>query len=252
MRHRPLGLGVSGLQDLLFKRRLPFDSAGAREVNKKVFEAIYFGAMQMSVELARCNGPYASYEGSPLSKGKLACDLWGSEPQMHEYFDWEGLRRDLAAFGARNSLLIALMPTASSSTLLGVNECFEPITANVYLRKTLSGEFVLINRYLVQDLCERGIWSDDLAQQLIAANGSVSEIEGVPTDIKALYRTAWEISNRAIIDMAAERHPWVCQSQSMNLFLKHPTASSLTRMYYYAFNKGLKSIVYYLRMQPKA
>ena len=250
MRHRPIGIGVQGLADVFILLRMPFDSDEARQLNKEIFETIYFGALTASNELAKEHGPYESYEGSPASQGILQFDMWGVEPSLR--WDWYTLKANMKKYGIRNSLLLAPMPTASTSQILGNNECFEPITSNIYTRRTLSGEFAVVNKYLLQDLIELGIWNDTMKDRLIAANGSVQEFPDLPDHIKELYKTSWEISQRVIIDMAAERGAFICQSQSMNLFLENANFGKLTSMHFYAWEKGLKTGAYYLRTKAAA
>jgi len=244
-RHRPIGIGVQGLADAFLLMRMPFDSQQARALNKDIFEAIYFGALSESCALAAIDGTYSSYAGSPASLGELQFDMWGVTPGPR--FDWSALKADIARHGLRNSLLLAPMPTASTSQILGNNECFEPYTSNIYSRRTLSGEFIVVNKHLLKDLIGLGLWSDDMKHQLMAANGSVQHLPQVPQDIKDLYKTVWELSQKAIIDMAADRGAFICQSQSMNLFVESPNFGKLSSMHFYAWQKGLKTGMYYLR-----
>jgi ribonucleoside-diphosphate reductase alpha chain len=225
--------------------RYPFESAEARKLNKDIFETMYFAAMSESCAIAEKDGTYSSYEGSPVSQGIFQYDMWGETPSNR--WDWEGLKAKVAKFGVRNSLLLAPMPTASTSQILGNNECFEPYTSNIYSRRTLSGEFVVINRHLFKDLVELGLWNEEMKERLIAANGSVQNIDAIPQPLKELYKTVWEISQRVIIDMAADRGAYICQSQSMNLFVESPNFKKLTSMHFYAWQKGLKTGMYYLR-----
>lgn len=250
MRHRPIGLGVQGLADVFIMLRMPFDSDEARALNRDIFETLYFAACSASVELAKVEGVYSTYEGSPASQGKLQFDLWGVEPSSR--WDWAGLKADIQAHGLRNSLLVAPMPTASTSQILGNNECFEPYTSNIYTRRVLSGEFIVVNKHLLRDLVELGIWNDTLKNKIIAANGSIQQIDEIPADIKALYKTVWEIKQRALIDLAADRGAFICQSQSLNLFMESPTYSKLTSMHFYGWKKGLKTGMYYLRTKSAA
>ncbi|MCL4140123.1 UNVERIFIED_CONTAM: hypothetical protein GTU68_012162 [Idotea baltica] len=245
MRHRPIGLGVQGLADVFIQLRMPFDSDEARTLNKEIFETIYFGALTASCELAEKLGPYESYEGSPASKGILQYDMWETEPSLR--WDWYTLKANIQKHGIRNSLLLAPMPTASTSQILGNNECFEPFTSNIYTRRTLSGEFVIVNKYLLHDLIKLGLWNDTMKDRLIAANGSVQNFPEIPEDIKDLYKTAWELSMKTIIDMAADRGAFICQSQSMNVFLENANFGKLTSMHFYAWERGLKTGTYYLR-----
>ena len=245
MRHRPIGLGVQGLADAFILMRMPFDSEAARQLNKEIFETIYFAAMTASKDLAKVEGPYETYKGSPVSKGIFQFDMWGVTPS--ERYDWTALKQEVKQHGVRNSLLVAPMPTASTSQILGNNECFEPYTSNIYTRRTLSGEFIVVNKHLMRDLIELGLWNDDMKNKLIASNGSVQDIQGIPDHIKELYKTVWEISQKAIIDMAADRGAFICQSQSMNVFVQDPNFGKLTSMHFYAWKKGLKTGMYYLR-----
>ncbi|MGV8878015.1 MAG: ribonucleoside-diphosphate reductase subunit alpha [Sphingobacteriaceae bacterium] len=248
MRHRPIGLGVQGLADTFIRLRLPFESDEAKQLNKEIFETIYYAAMTASKDLAIQDGPYESFQGSPLSKGKFQFDLWNVTPESGRW-DWETLRAEVIKNGARNSLLVAPMPTASTSQILGNNECFEPYTSNIYTRRVLSGEFIVVNKYLLHDLVDLGLWNTQMKNQIISANGSIQHIEEIPAAIKELYKTVWEIKMRTIIDMAADRGVYVCQSQSLNLFVSSPNASKLTSMHFYAWKKGLKTGMYYLRTQ---
>jgi ribonucleoside-diphosphate reductase alpha chain len=244
-RHRPIGIGVQGLADAFLLMRMPFDSDEARALNRDIFEAIYYGALQESCAQAAQNGTYESYPGSPASQGILQYDMWDVTPTHR--FDWSALKADIARHGLRNSLLLAPMPTASTSQILGNNECFEPYTSNIYSRRTLSGEFIIVNKHLLKDLIGLGLWNEEMKHRLMAANGSVQNIPGIPEHIKMLYRTVWELSQKAIIDMAADRGAYICQSQSMNLFVENANFSKLTSMHFYAWQKGLKTGMYYLR-----
>jgi len=248
LRHRPIGLGVQGLADTFIQLRLPFESDVAKQLNKEIFETIYFAAMTASKDLAIKDGAYETFKGSPLSKGKFQFDLWGVSPESGRW-DWENLRLDVMNHGVRNSLLVAPMPTASTSQILGNNECFEPYTSNIYTRRVLSGEFIVVNKYLLRDLVNLGLWNTTMKDKIITANGSIQDIAEIPADIKELYKTVWEIKMRSIIDMAADRGAYVCQSQSLNLFINSPNASKLTSMHFYAWKKGLKTGMYYLRTQ---
>ncbi len=247
-RHRPIGLGVQGLADAFIMLRMPFDSDEAKKLNEDIAETMYYAAMETSMELAKVEGTYETYEGCPVSQGQFQFDLWGVTPKSGRW-NWSDLKDKVKKYGIRNSLLIAPMPTASTSQILGNNECFEPYTSNIYTRRTLSGEFIVVNKHLMKDLINLGIWNDNLKNRLIAANGSVQNIPGVPQNIKDLYKTVWEISQKAIIDMAAERGAYICQSQSMNVFLQDPNFGKLTSMHFYAWKKGLKTGMYYLRSQ---
>jgi ribonucleoside-diphosphate reductase alpha chain len=245
MRHRPIGIGVQGLADALILMRYPFDSTEGKMLNRAIFETMYYAAVTESNELAKEQGAYQSYEGSPISKGILQFDLWGETPSSK--WDWDKLRANIQAHGVRNSLLLAPMPTASTSQILGNNECFEPYTSNIYTRRTLSGEYIVVNKHLLKDLIELGLWTEEIKEQLMAANGSVQGIQDIPQDIKELYKTAYEIKQRHIIDMSADRGAFICQSQSLNLFVENPTFAKLTSMHFYAWKKGLKTGMYYLR-----
>jgi ribonucleoside-diphosphate reductase alpha chain len=248
LRHRPIGLGVQGLADTFIQLRMPFESEEAKQLNIEIFETIYFAAMTASKDMAIQDGAYETFKGSPLSQGKFQFDLWGVKPESGRW-DWENLRLDVMNHGVRNSLLVAPMPTASTSQILGNNECFEPYTSNIYTRRVLSGEFIVVNKYLLRDLVNLGLWSTSMKDKIISANGSIQDIAEIPADIKALYKTVWEIKMRSIIDMAADRGAYICQSQSLNLFINSPNASKLTSMHFYAWKKGLKTGMYYLRTQ---
>jgi ribonucleoside-diphosphate reductase alpha chain len=251
MRHRPIGLGVQGLADTFIMLRMPFDSDEARALNEDIFETIYFASMEASMELAQKDGAYETFKGSPTSKGIFQFDMWGVTPKSGRY-NWEQLKQDVKKHGVRNSLLVAPMPTASTSQILGNNECFEPYTSNIYTRRTLSGEFIIANKHLMKDLIELGLWNENMRQKLIATNGSVQAIPEVPQNIKDIYKTVWEISQKAIIDMSADRGAYICQSQSLNIHLKDPNFGKLTSMHFYAWKKGLKTGMYYLRTQAAA
>ncbi|WP_290797100.1 ribonucleoside-diphosphate reductase subunit alpha [Flavihumibacter sp. UBA7668] len=250
LRHRPIGLGVQGLADVFILLRLPFESELAGILNRNIFETIYFAAMTASKDLAKSQGAYETFAGSPLSKGKFQFDLWKVEPSGRH--DWETLRNEVMEFGVRNSLLVAPMPTASTSQILGNNECFEPYTSNIYSRRVLSGEFVIVNKHLLKDLVALGLWDNEMKNRIIAANGSIQQITSIPEEIRELYKTVWEIKQRTLIDMAADRGAYICQSQSLNLFVSNPTASKLTSMHFYGWKKGLKTGMYYLRTQAAA
>jgi ribonucleoside-diphosphate reductase alpha subunit len=251
MRHRPIGLGVQGLADAFILLRMPFDSEEARGLNKDIFETIYFAAMEASMEEAKKHGPYETFKGSPVSKGIFQFDMWGVTPTSGRW-NWEKLKQDVKQHGVRNSLLLAPMPTASTSQILGNNECFEPYTSNVYTRRTLSGEFIVANKHLMRDLISLGLWSETMRQKLIATNGSVQPIAEIPQNIKDIYKTVWEISQKAIIDMSADRGAYICQSQSLNIHLTDPNFGKLTSMHFYAWRKGLKTGMYYLRSTAAA
>jgi ribonucleoside-diphosphate reductase alpha chain len=250
LRHRPIGLGVQGLADVFIMLRLPFESDLARMLNQNIFETIYFAAMTASKDLAKELGAYETFAGSPVSKGIFQFDMWGVSPS--DRWNWEVLREEVKTHGVRNSLLVAPMPTASTSQILGNNECFEPYTSNIYTRRVLSGEFIVVNKHLLKDLVELGLWNSDMKNRIIAANGSIQHIDEIPAHIKELYKTVWEIKQRSIIDMAADRGAFICQSQSLNLFVDSPTTSKLTSMHFYAWRKGLKTGMYYLRTQAAA
>lgn len=248
MRHRPVGLGVQGLADTFIKLRMPFTSEEAKQLNKDIFETIYFAALTSSMDEAKVDGAYETYAGSPISEGKFQFNLWGiDETELSGRWDWKALRNQIKENGVRNSLLLAPMPTASTSQILGNNECFEPYTSNIYTRRVLSGEFIVVNKHLLLDLVNLGLWNDDVKNELMRANGSIQHIEGIPENIKELYKTVWEMSMRDIIDMAADRGAFIDQSQSLNLFMESPNAGKLTSMHFYAWKKGLKTGMYYLR-----
>lgn len=250
MRHRPIGLGVQGLADTFILMRYPFESEEARRLNREIFETIYYAAMTASKDLAKVEGPYSTYEGSPVSQGVFQFDMWNVRPT--DRWEWDVLREEVKKYGVRNSLLLAPMPTASTSQILGNNECFEPYTSNIYSRRVLSGEFIVVNKHLLMDLVRLGLWNNDMKNKIIAANGSVQNIPEIPAEIKELYKTVWEIKQRTIIDMAAERGAYICQSQSLNLFIAEPNFAKLTSMHFYAWEKGLKTGMYYLRTKPAA
>lgn len=246
MRHRPIGIGVQGLADAFMLLRHPFDSPEAKQLNKDIFETIYFGAVTESCAIAERDGHYETFPGSPASEGILQFDMWGVTPS--DRWDWASLKDKVKKVGIRNSLLLAPMPTASTSQILGNNECFEPYTSNIYNRRTLSGEYIVINKHLLKDLIGLGLWNDDMRQALMASNGSVQHMD-IPQELKDLYKTTWELSMRTIIDQAADRGAYICQSQSLNLFVDTPDFSKLTSMHFYAWKKGLKTGMYYLRSQ---
>jgi len=251
MRHRPIGLGVQGLADAFLMMGFPFESEEARKLNKDIFETIYFAAMTASKDLAKVEGSYETFKGSPVSKGIFQYDMWGVTPDSG-LWDWDSLKKEVKKHGVRNSLLVAPMPTASTSQILGNNECFEPYTSNIYTRRTLSGEFVIVNKHLMKDLIELGLWSADMKNKLIAAKGSVQGINEIPDNIKELYKTVWEISQKAIIDMSADRGAYICQSQSLNIHIQDPNFGKMTSMHFYAWKKGLKTGMYYLRSRAAA
>lgn len=250
MRNRPVALGVQGLADTFFLCRLPFDSPEARELNIQIFETIYHAALEASSELATEEGVYETYEGSPASKGILQYDLWGKKPT--DLWDWDELKAKIAKTGLRNSLLVAPMPTASTSQIMGYNECFEPYTSNIYSRRVLAGEFQIVNPYMLRDLVDLGIWDDAMKNYIISDNGSIQHLPNVPDELKKIYKTVWEISQKGIIDMAADRGAYVDQSESMNIHLKSPTMGKITSMHFYGWKKGLKTGMYYLRTQAAA
>lgn len=245
MRHRPIGLGVQGLADVFAMLKLSWESSEAVELNKKIFEHMYYAAIEASVEMAKKEGPYSTFAGSPASKGILQFDMWNVKPS--DDLDWDKLKKQVVKHGLRNSLLVAPMPTASTSQILGFNECFEPFTTNIYTRRTLAGEFVVINKYLLKELLELGIWSENLKQKIVADNGSIQNIEEISDSIKPRYKTSWELSQKILIDMAADRGAYICQSQSLNLFMADPNYAKLTSMHFYGWKKGLKTGSYYLR-----
>ena len=245
-RHRPIGIGVQGLADAFCLLRMPFDSDEARQLNKDVFETIYFGAMESSMELAMKHGAYETWAGSPISQGIFQFDMWNVKPESNRW-NWEKLRKEVMKNGVRNSLLLAPMPTASTSQILGNNECFEPFTSNIYVRRVLSGEFVVVNKYLLKDLVKLGLWNEEMKNNLVRASGSIQPIPNIPQHIKDLYKTAWEIKQRSLLDMSADRGAFICQSQSLNIFMEEANFGKLTSMHFYAWKKGLKTGMYYLR-----
>lgn len=245
LRHRPIGLGVQGLADAFILMGMAFDSDAAKQLNKDIFEAIYFAAMTESANLAEKFGAYETFQGSPLSKGMFQFDLWGVTPSKR--WDWDALRERVKKVGVRNSLLVAPMPTASTSQILGNNECFEPYTSNLYTRRTLAGEHIVVNKHLMRDLVRLGLWDEEMREAIMAANGSVQGIEDIPKEVRDVYKTAYEISQKVIIDMSADRGAFICQSQSLNVFMEAPTFAKLSSMHFYAWQKGLKTGMYYLR-----
>ena len=245
MRHRPIGIGVQGLADAFIKMRFPFDSPEAKQLNKDIFETIYHAAVLESSLLAKEHGAYQTYEGSPASKGELQYDMWGVTPS--DRWDWAEVKASVKENGLRNSLLLAPMPTASTSQILGNNECFEPYTSNMYTRRTLSGEHIIVNKHLLKDLIGLDLWNQEMKEQLMAANGSIKDIPNIPEELKALYKTVWELSQKTIIDLSADRGAYICQSQSLNLFVENPNFGKLSSMHFYAWEKGLKTGMYYLR-----
>jgi ribonucleoside-diphosphate reductase alpha chain len=250
LRHRPIGLGVQGLADAFILMRFPFESDEAKKLNSEIFETIYYAALTASKDLAKVEGPYETYEGSPISKGVFQQDMWKVTPSSR--WEWDTLKEEILKHGVRNSLLLAPMPTASTSQILGNNECFEPYTSNIYTRRVLSGEFVVVNKHLLRDLVKLGIWNDNLKNKIIAANGSVQNIPEIPANIKELYKTVWEIKQRAIIDMAADRGAYIDQSQSLNLFIQDANFAKMSSAHFYAWKKGLKTGMYYLRTKAAA
>ncbi|PSR55410.1 ribonucleoside-diphosphate reductase subunit alpha [Adhaeribacter arboris] len=251
MRHRPIGLGIQGLADTFIALRMPFESEEAQQLNKDIFETIYFAAMTASKDLAKKDGPYSTFEGSPISRGIFQFDMWGVTPESGRW-DWEALRNEVVEHGVRNSLLVAPMPTASTAQILGNNESFEPYTSNIYVRRVLSGEFMVVNKHLLKDLINLGIWNDNMKNQIISANGSVQNIPSIPQHIKDLYKTVWEIKQKTIIDMSADRGAYICQSQSLNLHVQNPNFGKLTSMHFHAWKRGLKTGMYYLRTKAAA
>ncbi|KAI9430551.1 ribonucleotide reductase [Lactarius indigo] len=250
MRHRPIGLGVQGLADTFMVLRMPFDSPEARLLNQQIFETIYHAAVEASCEMAQTQGKYETYEGSPASQGQLQYDLWNVTPT--ELWDWASLKEKVAKHGMRNALLVAPMPTASTSQILGFNECFEPYTSNIYTRRVLAGEFQVVCPWLLRELVDLGLWNDDMKNRIIANNGSVQAIPEVPADVKAIYKTVWEVSQKKVLDLAADRGAFICQSQSLNVHLQAPTLGQLTSMHFYGWKRGLKTGMYYLRTRPAA
>ncbi|KAK8391122.1 hypothetical protein O3P69_017045 [Scylla paramamosain] len=250
MRHRPIGIGVQGLADAFILMRYPFDSPEAQLLNKQIFETIYYGAMEASCELAKEEGPYETYEGCPVSKGIFQYDMWNVTPT--DLHDWAALKEKVAKYGVRNSLLLAPMPTASTAQILGNNESIEAYTSNIYSRRVLSGEFQIVNHHLLRDLTERGLWDDDMRNTLVAHNGSIQNIDTIPDDLKALYKTVWEISQKIILQMAADRGAFIDQSQSLNIHIAQPNYGKLTSMHFHAWKLGLKTGMYYLRTKPAA
>jgi ribonucleoside-diphosphate reductase alpha chain len=260
LRHRPIGIGVQGLADVFMMMNIPFHSEEAKILNREIFETIYFAALQASMTIAARYGAYETFPGSPASEGILQFDMWGVDPTDASYpapkyrnkrYDWNTLKSKIQKHGLRNSLLMAPMPTASTSQILGNNECFEPITSNIYTRRTLAGEFIMVNRYLIRDLIAIGLWNERVKTNIIANQGSVQYIDGLSDEMKLKYKTVWEMPMRHIIDMAADRGAFICQSQSMNLWVEEPNYNILTSMLFYAWNKGLKTGVYYLRRKAK-
>ena len=251
LRHRPIGLGVQGLADVFIMLRMPFESEEAKQLNKDIFETIYFAAMEASMELAKVEGPYSTWEGSPISKGIFQFDMWNVTPSSGNW-DWEKLRQQVVEHGVRNSLLVAPMPTASTSQILGNNECFEPYTSNIYARRVLSGEFAVVNKHLLKDLIKLNLWNESMKNKLISANGSVQNIPEIPQNVKDLYKTVWEIKQKTILEMAADRGAYICQSQSLNIHIQDVNFGKLTSMHFHAWKLGLKTGMYYLRTKAAA
>merc|ERR1719497_247009 len=250
VRHRPIGLGVQGLADAFLMMRLPFESSEAKRLNEEIFETIYFAACEASCEWAARDGPYETYAGSPVSKGQLQFDMWGRTPKSGRW-DWASLKARIAQHGLRNSLLVAPMPTASTAQILGNNESFEPYTQNLYVRRVLSGEFVQVNRHLLRDLVARKLWTEEMRMQLIAHNGSVQHLD-MPKDLKGLYKTVWEVKQRHVLDMAADRGAYIDQSQSLNIHMTDATTAKLSSMHFHGWQLGLKTGMYYLRTKAAA
>lgn len=251
MRHRPIGLGIQGLADVFIMLKMPFESEEAKGLNKDIFETIYFAAMTASKDLSIVEGPYETFKGSPVSKGIFQFDMWGVTPSSGRW-DWDSLKKEVKKHGVRNSLLVAPMPTASTSQILGNNECFEPYTSNIYSRRVLSGDFIVVNKHLLKDLIKLGLWDDGMKNKLMTANGSIQNIPEIPQNIKDLYKTVWEISQKVILDMAADRGAYICQSQSLNVHIQDPNFGKLTSMHFHAWKKGLKTGMYYLRTKAAA
>jgi ribonucleoside-diphosphate reductase alpha subunit len=249
-RHRPIGIGVQGLADVFMMMNLPFSGDEAKMMNKMIFETIYHGALTESCNIAKIDGKYETFDGSPASHGELQFDLWNVEPCTNRY-DWTTLKNEIKVNGLRNSLLLAPMPTASTSQILGFNECIEPITSNIYSRRTIAGEFILANKYLMNDLIALDLWNEKIKNNIIANHGSIQHLEMIPPEIKEKYKTVWEIPMRNLIDMAADRGAYICQSQSLNLWLEDPNYSNLTSMHFYSWSKGLKTGIYYLRRRGR-
>ena len=245
LRHRPIGLGVQGLADAFIMLRYPFESEEARALNREIFETIYYASMTASKDLAKVEGAYETFAGSPTSQGIFQFDMWGVTPTNR--WEWDVLKEEVKTHGVRNSLLLAPMPTASTAQILGNNECFEPYTSNIYTRRVLSGEFIIVNKHLLKDLVKEGLWTKEMRQKLMASNGSVQNINEIPANIKELYKTAWEISQKSIIELAADRGAYICQSQSLNIFMENANFGKLTSMHFYGWKKGLKTGMYYLR-----
>ena len=251
MRHRPIGLGVQGLADTFAMLKMPFESEQAHQLNREIFETIYFASCSASMDASKEEGPYSTFEGSPASQGILQPDLWGVTEHSGRW-DWDTLKAQIMEHGMRNSLMVAPMPTASTSQILGNNECFEAFTSNLYVRRTLSGEFIVLNKHLVNDLIERGLWSSDMKDEILRHKGSVQAIEAIPEDLKELYKTTWEIKQKHVIDMAADRGAYIDQSQSLNIHMIDANPAKVTSMHFYGWRKGLKTGMYYLRTKAAA
>jgi ribonucleoside-diphosphate reductase alpha chain len=245
MRHRPIGLGVQGLADTFIMMGFPFESEEAKALNREIFETIYYASMTASKDIAKVEGPYETFKGSPVSKGIFQFDMWDVTPT--DRWEWDVLKEEVKEHGVRNSLLLAPMPTASTAQILGNNECFEPYTSNVYTRRVLSGEFIVVNKHLLKDLVREGLWTKEMRTKIMAANGSIQNINEIPQNLKDLYKTAWEISQKAIIEQAADRGAYICQSQSLNIFMENANFGKLTSMHFFGWEKGLKTGMYYLR-----
>lgn len=250
MLHRPIGLGVQGLADAFQMLKIPFESPEARKLNIDIFETIYYGACNASCELAELDGPYETYEGSPASQGQLQFDMWDVQPSNR--WDWASLKTRIAKHGMRNSLLVAPMPTASTAQILGNNESTEPFTSNMYNRRVLAGEYTVVNKHLLRELTSSGLWTQSVRNRIIADNGSIQNIMDIPEKIRQVYKTVWEIPQRTILEMAGDRAPFICQSQSLNIHIAEPNSKKLTSMHFFAWNMGLKTGMYYLRTRPKA
>jgi ribonucleoside-diphosphate reductase alpha chain len=247
-RHRPVGLGIQGLADTFINLRLPFTSEEAKKLNQEIFETMYFAAVTSSMEMAKAKEPYSTFKGSPMSEGEFQFNMWGiKDEELSGNWDWGKLRKQVMKHGVRNSLLVAPMPTASTSQILGNNEAFEPYTSNIYTRRVLSGEFIVVNKHLLEDLVELGLWDNDMKEDIMRANGSIQHIEKIPAELRELYKTVWEMSMKDIIDMARHRGYFIDQSQSLNLFMKDPDYAKLTSMHFYGWKSGLKTGMYYLR-----
>ena len=249
-KHRPIGIGVQGLADVFLRFGLPFSSATSKQMNIDIFETIYHASVEQSCEMAEQEGAYETFAGSPASEGILQFDMWKVTPSSGRY-DWDALKARVREKGMRNSLLLAPMPTASTSQILGYNECIEPITSNIYSRRTIAGEFIMVNKYLMKELLDLGMWNETLKNHMVANNGSIQTLEYIPAEVREKYKTVWEIPMRDLIDMSADRGAYVCQSQSLNLWLEDPNYNTMTSMHFYSWSKGLKTGIYYLRRRPR-